>query len=253
MTLSRRHVICLSAAVAASSHAQAEPWVRRYVVVYTDPTLKPVLRAVSAHFTSPVTLFAAPPALSLGLLAHGTQDDLLITTPQAAAQAAAAGLLAPAAPAPARWSNSLVIAGARQDGAALAALDPQAMLARLGDGRFALTDASPAATIDAPSVIAAMGLTQALAGRIVPAASTQEVGFLIRTGAARLGLCHRTDVRVDTSLAEIAAVPQPCYAPITYSISQTRHAWSENMNLFETFLARPETLAMLRSLGLTVA
>lgn len=240
------------AASGAVAKSRAAPWLRKYVVVYCDPTLKPVLRAAAAGFGAPVILFAAPPALSIGLLAHGTQDDLLITTPAMAAQAASAGVLA-GGDTPPRWRNHLVLAGLRGQGGRLAGLDAAAVLARLGDGRFALSDASPAATIDGPAVIDALGLTGALAGRTVPAVDTGEVGPLLRSGAARIGLCHRTDVRADDGIEEIAALPDASYPPIAYCVRRTRHAWSMNMDAFETYLASPDGAARLGRLGLVPA
>jgi molybdenum ABC transporter molybdate-binding protein len=246
----------LAAASAAAASvvpgaARAEPWLRTYVVVYCDPTLKPVLRRAAAHFApGPVTLFSAPPALAIGLLEHGTQDDLLITTPEMAQDAANAGVLAPHPIAAPLYANHLVIAASHADAAPLAALDAPTLMARLGSGRFALTDATKAATIDAPAVIGKLGLADALKDRIIPAANTDEVTFLIRTGAAKLGLCHRTDVRIDDSLVEVAAVPDASYPPIRYCISQTKTAWSANMDAFVAYMASPQASGVLTKLGL---
>ncbi len=243
--------------MAAAGSARAEPWLRSYVVIYCDPTLKPVLRRVGERFTAKtgatVTVFAGPPSVNLGLLAHGTQNDLLISTVETAQAAAAAGTLAAGSVGTALWRNRLVIAGARSDAAALATVDAAGIVARLGDGKFALTDATPAATIDGPAILGALGLGAALADRIVPAVSTDEIGFLIGSGAARLGLCHRTDVRADTGLSEVAEVPEADYAPIHYCVSRTAKAWSANIDAFEAYLASPEAVAMLGALGLEPA
>jgi ABC-type molybdate transport system substrate-binding protein len=240
--------------VAAAGSARAEPWLRSYVVIYCDPTLKPVLRRVGEAFTAKtgatVSVFSGPPSVNLGLLAHGTQNDLLISTAETTRAAAAAGALASGPAGVAVWRNRLVIAGARGDAAALATMDAAGILSRLGDGKFALTDATPAATIDGPAILGALGLNAALADRIVPAVSTDEIGFLIQSGAARLGLCHRTDVRTDAGLAEVAVVPDSGYAPIDYCVSRTAKAWSKNIEAFEAYLASPEAVAMLGALGL---
>jgi ABC-type molybdate transport system substrate-binding protein len=231
-----------------------QPWLRSYVVIYCDPTLKPVLRRVGEGFTAktgaPVSVFAGPPSVNLGLLAHATQNDLLISTAETTRAAAAAGVLAPGPVGTPLWHNRLVIAGARGDAAGLSTIDAPALVSRLGDGKFALTDATPAATIDGPAIIGALGLTAALADRIVPAVSTDEIGFLIHSGAARLGLCHRTDVRTDAGLAEVAAVPDAGYPPISYCVSRTAKAWSAIIDAFEAYLSSPEATAMLGGLGL---
>lgn len=254
-SLDRRQALAVAAAcIAVPMAARAEPWLRRYVVLYCDPTLRPVLRQLGDRFgasrDAPVTIFAAPPTQALALLAHGTQDDLLITTEASGAKAEAQGLASKTGPL--GWRNRLVVAASRADPEALATLDPAAVLRRLGDGRFALTDPTPVATIDGPAILARLGLDKALAGRITPAASTDEIGFLIRTGAARLGLCHRTDIRADGGLTEIAALPDGAYDPIRYTLSRTVHAWSANMEDFARWLGSEQSQMLLRAQGLEV-
>jgi hypothetical protein len=249
----RRGFLGLMGAAGAVGAARGEPWLRRYVVIYCDSTLKPVMRAVGDGFGPPVTVFAGPPAVSLGLLAHAAQNDLLITTEAPARAAFDGNLLADGTlPAP-LWRNRLVVAGAR-GAAAVAGLDAVGVKALLGEtGKFALTDATQAATIDGPAVMGAMGLSEGLRGRIVGAASTDEIGFLIRTGAAKLGLCHRTDVRADPALAELCEVPEASYPPIRYCVCRTKKAWSANIEAFDKYLAAPGTVAMLGRLGLDAA
>ncbi len=120
----------------------------------------------------------------------------------------------------------------------------------LGDGRFAATDPTLVETFDAPAVLARLGLADALTHRVIGAANTAEVAFLVRTGAARLGLMQRTDVLADPTLSVTWTVPDQAYAPILYGAGVAVTAASPNAQPFLDFLGSEQARSELANDGL---
>ncbi len=243
--LKRRHV--LIAAVAAPLAAQAE-WLRHDVVVYCDPTLRPLLAALGARFGA-VRVFAAPPRQMLALLSRATQDDVLITLAPVMQQAMGLGLAGMGRRA--LWGNRLVIASRHLSEPA--AFSRDALMRLLGEGRFALPDASDASPVDGAEVMARLGAADGLAGRVVGAANTDDVAFMLRSGATELGLLHATDLAGDPALHEALPVPREAYDPILYDVALTKTAWSSRGQAFLAFLAGGEASGLARDAGLEIA
>src|SRR5580704_4346509 len=114
------------------------------VIVYGDPTLRHALLDVGARFTArtgvPVHVFAAPPTLILAQLRHEVWNDVVVTLAPWMDQAEQAGVIQKGTRTGA-WRNSLVLA--------------RAAGATPGNDTVAVTDPTPAATIDGPAVLAA--------------------------------------------------------------------------------------------------
>lgn len=206
------------------------------IVVYCDPTLAHAMRDIGSLFDArnqaPVHVFSAPPTLMLAQLARHVQNDILVTETGWMDRAESEGLIQSGTRV-GGWRNRLVIA--RQAAAARA------------DDVFALTDPTPAATVDGAAVIAAMGLKPA---RTLGVANSLEVAFLLDTGAASRGLLHLTDVRADPALAVAETVADGAYPPIVYAAAMSRLASSPNALGFLAFLRSPEAAERLRADGL---
>jgi molybdate transport system substrate-binding protein len=205
------------------------------LAVNCDTTLAPALRQAAAAYKARtgvrVFVFATGPGLILPQLVRGIQNDIVVTQTTILDQAVQAGVVASAVRA--QWRNPLVIAGAR--GVATT------------DRTFAAPDPSPASDIDGPALLARLGLTPS---RILGAVDTDEVAFLLTTGAAQAGLLHMTDVRADERLAVIRPVPAETQPPLLYAASVTRLARRPNPEGFVAFLAAPEGTAILATAGL---
>jgi molybdate transport system substrate-binding protein len=217
--------------------ARAE-WLRDEIVVYADPALRPVLEVLGGRFRAArgvrVRVFCAAPGQMLGLLAHGTQDDVLITQSAPMADAARRGLVSGA---PRRlWRNRLVFA-ARGDGARDAVFDAGLLVAALGGGRLALPDASDACTVDGPALMAKLGLADKLAGRLLGAADTEDAVATLKRGEAALALCHGSEIAGDPSLRVAMRVPDDAYDPILYDAALSHGAWSRYQDSFMAWLA----------------
>ncbi len=241
----------LLAGVAAEANAAEGRATIPDLAISCDRTLRTALRAVARQFAArepaPVHLFSAPPTLMVAQIERQTQTDLLITTTAALDEGARRGVIKPGSRVGA-WRNGLVIAGRRGD-----ATGPE-IAAQLGQGRFAVTDPTIEEVFDGPAVLARLGLTDALGPHLIGAANTAEVAFLVRTGAARLGLMQRTDVLADPSLAVAMAVPDEIWPPTLYAAALAATAASPNAQPFLEFLGSEQARSQLRSFGLeTVA
>jgi hypothetical protein len=184
----------------------------------------------------------------LGLLAHGTQDDVLITQTAPMTEAAQRGLVSGA---PRKlWRNRLVFA-ARGDGPRDAAFDAGALAAALGDGRLALPDASDACTIDGPALMAKLNATDKLSGRLLGAADTEDAVATLQRGEASLALCHTSQVATAPGLRVAMRVPDDAYDPIAYAAALSHAAWSRYQDPFMAWLAADAAHAV-PALGLEV-
>lgn len=231
--------------------ARAE-WLRDEIVVYADPALRPVMAALGAQFRTArgirVRTFCAAPGQMLGLLAHGTQDDVLITQTGPMTEAAKRGLISGAPRT--LWRNRLVFA-ARGDGPRDAAFDAGALAAALADGRLALPDPSDACTIDGPALLTKLNATDKLTGRVLGAADTEDAVATLQRGEAALALCHASQVATAPGLRVAMRVPDDAYAPIDYAAALSHAAWSRYQDPFMAWLATDAAHAV-PALGLEV-
>ena len=225
----------LSAAPAA---ARAE-WLRDQVVVYCEPALRPVLDAVAADFkrSAGITLriFCAPPGQMLGLLAHGTQDDVLITQAPFMRQGEQSGLVTGGQP---LWRNRLVFAAAGT-GAPAAPFDAATLATLVGGGMIAVPDATPASSMDGPAVLQRLGLADKLGGRVQGSANTGDALGMLRRGEAALALCHISEVARAADVRAAMQVPDASYDPIAYEVALSKSAWIRNQDKFLAYLAGP--------------
>ncbi len=203
--------------------------------VSCDTTLAPALRNIGAAYRARsgvrVYVFPTGPGLILPQLLRDIQNDIVVTQVSILVQAAQVGIVA-SANAAGLWRNPLVIAGLHGTSAI--------------DQNFAAPDPSPASDIAGPAILARLGLKPA---RVLGAVDTDEVTFLLNTGAAQAGLLHMTDVRADQRLDVIRPLPQDI-PPIVYGASVTRLASRPNPEGFVAFLATPEATTMLTECGL---
>ena len=234
VTLGRRALplLALAAAIAPARADTVD------LAVNCDTTLAPALRRAAAAYKARtgvrVFVFATGPGLILPQLVRGIQNDIVVTQTTILDQAVQAKVVASAVRA--QWRNRLVIAASH------GATD--------SDRVFAAPDPSPASDFDGPALLARLGIKPS---RILGAVDTDEVAFLLTTGAAQAGLLHMTDVRADAGLAVVRPVQAELQPPLLYAASVTQLARRPNPEGFVAFLAAPEGAAILTAAGLEVA
>jgi molybdate transport system substrate-binding protein len=228
----RRRALPLLALAAVSAPARAETV---DLSVTCDTTLAPALRRAASVYKARtgvrVFVFPTGPGLILPQLVRDIQNDIVVTQIPIMEQAAQAGVIAAAGRA--QWRNPLVIGGLQGTTAINSA--------------FAAPDPSMASDIDGPTLLARLDIKPT---RFLGAVDTDEVAFLLSTGAAQAGLLHMTDVRADERLAVIRPVPTDVQPPLLYAASVTRLARRPNPEGFITFLASKDTTDILTAAGL---
>jgi molybdate transport system substrate-binding protein len=235
------------AVAAASGPARAE-WLRDGIVIYADPELRPVLTELDAQYQrsnpgSP-TVFSAPPGQLLGLLAHDTQNDVLLTQSAFMDRAVAQKLVQDVRHT--LWRNRLVVAG-RAGAATLGDFRADALKAALKGGVLAVPDASDASAVDGPALLEKLGLSV----RVQGAVSTGDGLDMLRGGHVALAVCHATELTADPGLVRVMALPDEAYPPIVYQAALTAKAWSRYQSPWLAYLSGGAA-ALARQSGLEV-
>jgi ABC-type molybdate transport system substrate-binding protein len=178
-----------------------------------------------------VHVFPTAPGLIQPQLGRDVQIDIVVTQAAALDRLAGSGLLAGDARS-GMWRDRLVIA--ERDGAA----------GEAGSGSFAVSELPAASGIDGADIAERLGV--APASRI-SAIDTEEVAFLLVSGAARSGLLFLTDVRADPRLRVIRPVE---VAPVMFAAAVTKGASRPDPAAFVRFLDTPRVAQALSDSGL---
>jgi molybdate transport system substrate-binding protein len=221
------------------------------VTLFCDPTLRPALRQLDVISRrtagAPVAVLSAPAASMLAQITRHTRNDVLFTLSAAMDQAVELKLVKPETRLDG-FSNALVLAGLGDRVSKPA--NPAGMQAMLGQAVIALTDDTVASGLDGRAVLAANGLIQP-AGKILGAANTGDVAFLVTTGVADLGLMYLTDVRADPRLSVIWTL-QADPVLTNYAAAVNAASVSPNAQAFLNLLRGSDAGGSLRNAGLVV-
>jgi len=199
-----------------------------------DTAAAPAMRRAARTFRDctgvRVFVHATSPGLIVPQLQRSIQNDILVTTPARLDVAEQASLVKPGGRS-ATWRNRLVLATARSPAG------PQ--------GSLAGPDLTPASDIDGPGILRRLGMTMTI-GVI----DTDSVAWLLKTGGARQGLLHQTEVSADETLQATDPVSDAAWPPILYAATVTSLARRPNPQDFVAFLSSPDGVAALRAAGL---
>lgn len=222
------------------------------MVVYADPTLRPVLLRIGQRFTertgASVHVFSAAPRQHVELLAHGTQCDVLITLPAFLDEAAFRGLVSrDVVP---LWRGRLVFAGTSD--AAAEPFDHDRFLARLGGHALAVPDTVPGSTIDGAGALVNLAVYDAVRAHLLGARDSGEAADLVLDGSAALALTQASDAAARDGLHVAYTIPDTIHAPIEFGAVLTRSAWSRNQNRFLAHLQGEDSRAAARAGGLEI-
>jgi len=147
-------------------------------------------------------------------------------------------------------SNRLVLIGGWQERDALDLSDPDALLERLGRGRFALalTEAVPAG-IYARAALETLGLWDTIAPRLVEADNVRAAMALVSLRAAQLGIVYATDAEAEPRVAVLAEIPADSHPPIVYPAALRMGGDAEAGAALIDFLNSPVSRAVFASHG----
>jgi ABC-type molybdate transport system substrate-binding protein len=205
-----------------------------------EPTIAPALAAVAQAYRaqSGVRVHVHPTAAHLLLpqLRREIQNDIVVAGSDLMQQAAAEGLVPQPDAAPV-WRNRLVLVARR------------ASRAQPGSQPLAIPDAWPGSTLDGAALLAALGLHP---DAIIGAANTQEIAFLVLSGAAQTGIVYLTDLRAEAGLEALVQVDDAATPPILYRAGISSLARRGSPGRFTAFLAQPASAALMAAAGLEV-
>ena len=219
------------------------------ITLFCDPTLQPVMRSLDPlardRIGAPVAVLSAPAGLLLAQIQHRARNDILFTLNAFMDQAVQLNLVKPGSRIDG-WSNQLVLAvpGTQP----LAAPDRPTLIRRLAKARVAVTNATDvSAGLDGRAILASSGLP--LAGSFIGAADTGDVAFLLRSGAADVGLLYLTDVKAAGGL-QVLAVLDDGASRMGYACAANAQAMSPNVQAFLGLIKGGEARARLQQAGL---
>jgi molybdate transport system substrate-binding protein len=221
------------------------------VTVFCDPTLGPAMRSLDrisrAQAGAPVSVLSAPASLMLAQIQRHTRNDVLFTLSSAMDQAVRLQLVRPETRIDG-FANPLVLAGLR-DRCTVPA-DKAALSRMVATARLAVTDDTVASSLDGRAILRTNGLANS--ARVMGAANTADVAFLLVTGAADIGLVYATDVKADPRLVVLATlIADPLLTD--YAGAVNAKAVSPNAQAVLNVMRGTAGCTALRAAGLTVA
>ena len=180
--------------------------------VFAAASLKPPLDEIAAAWDGPVALSYAGSGTVARQVAAGAPADVVVL----AAVDWMDWLMERAALGPRRIvaRNALAFAGAA--GAPPMDLTPDALTARLGEGRLAMGDPlSVPAGRYGEEALRSLGLWDAARSRLLLTENVRAALAYVARGDVPLGLVYRSDA-ADPGVAVVAGVPADAHAPILY-------------------------------------
>jgi molybdate transport system substrate-binding protein len=236
-------------ALVAVATLAALPAQARDLVVYGEPTLKPVLTTLGALWhaqgNSRVHVFAAPSDLSFEQIAHEARCDVIFALAGPASDAAEERELFDADSKVEAFRNSLVVVarggltmppGAILAGKRLAIADPDRDVA----GRYGL------------AALRAAGFSTDPPGMDIKVAeSAAGVLQFLADGHADVGVVYATDAAANPQFKILAGFDPSTHPPIAYVAAQAANAdEGSDSEGFIAFLGTPEAKAAVMSAGL---
>jgi molybdate transport system substrate-binding protein len=234
--------------------AAALPAQARDLVVYGEPTLKPVLTALGALWRAKgnggVHVFVAPTDLSFEQIARETRCDVIFALAGPATDAAQARELFDADSKIDAFGNSLVLVAR---GASAGAPDLRAIVAgkRLA---IANPDRDVAGSYGLQA-LRAFGVSINPDSRdVMVAESAAGVLQMLADGKADVGVVYATDAAAHPEFMVLARFDTTSYPPIGYVAAQAAHADDDaDSEGFIDFLTTAEARAAIAAAGLTPA
>jgi molybdate transport system substrate-binding protein len=246
-------------AIAMTATARADYPVAPDVVVFCEPTLRPVVSELGAQWSRetgiPVRIFAAPTWANLAQLARHTRADVIIGEGDAAAATAGAQNLIKSETVLRLWQNKLVVAALSSELAKARSAAPALPLdlaSVAGKAPIAIVDPGVAeAGTESQEALQAVGIWDAVKGNSIGIVDTADAAFLLSEGNVKLAVLYATEVAGHPDLAVTDTLPEAA-PPIVYWAAQTQRAQSPNAAKFLDFLRRPGVREQGADAGLAV-
>jgi molybdate transport system substrate-binding protein len=210
------------------------------ITVFCDPALRPAVAALETLAGAPVAILCAPAPSMLQQIQRHTRNDVLFTLSSAMDHAVQQGFVRPETRI-GGVSNRLVLT-------ALTGRFPGGYR-NFSAACVAVTDNTVISGLDGAAILAANQITP---GRLMGAASTRDVAFLVTSRAADIGLIYATDAAADPRLTVLQTVTADP-AVTTCAAAVNAAAVSPNALAFLAVFRSAAGAAALKTAGLEVA
>jgi molybdate transport system substrate-binding protein len=242
------------AATLPSSPAGAES---ESVVVFAAASLKNALDEIAASWTvkSGVTVktsYAASSALAKQI-EEGAPADLFISADLDWMDYVEKKNLLKAGSRGNLLGNSIVLVASKDWTKGDVKIEPNFLLASLGDGRLAMASvaAVPAGKYG-KAALEKLGAWSSVANKVAETENVRAALALVARGEAPLGIVYRTDAAAEPSVKIVGTFPDDSHPPIVYpaaALASSKNAKAED---FLRYLAGPEAKAIFVKNGFTV-
>lgn len=205
-------MVWLKSCLAAFAALLASPAWAEDLLVFAAASLKGPLDAIIADQPGVTVSYGSSGALARQVLQGAPADVVLLANREwMDALTAAEAVGAPVVFA----GNRLILIG--QPGTGPVALERDAILAALDDGRLAMGfTASVPAGIYGREALETLGLWEALEAHVAEVDNVRAALSLVARGEAPLGVVYRSDAQVVPELPIVATFPADSHAPIEY-------------------------------------
>ena len=251
----RRQMIAALAALAIIPPLAAQETAKREITVFAAASLTDVLQEIGSAFLTDTGVatrfsFAASSALARQIESGAPAQVFVSADADWMDYLATKGLVDLASRRNVA-GNELVLIAPADSGAKLDVKPGFPLAAALGDGRLAVADPdSVPAGRYAKAALTALGVWQAVSGRLVPAENVRVALAFVSRGEVPLGIVYRSDARVDPKVKVVGAFPAGTHPPIVYPAATVDRAGSDAKR-FVDYLAGEKAQAILRRHGFT--
>ena len=150
--------------------------------------------------------------------------------------------------------NRLVLIASAKSATPIAIEKGFPLAQRLGSGRLAMADpdAVPAGKYG-KQALTALGVWDAVSGKIASAENVRAALALVSRGEAPLGIVYATDAKAEPAVAVVGEFPENSHAPITYPLARLKASKNEDAEGFRQYLLSEEGKAIFRRFGFTAS
>ena len=247
------HLAAAFAATAVAGDARSQP---RPVLVFAAASLKTALDTIAAEWHresgKAATISYAASSTLAEQIDNGAPAELFISADQDWMDYLQERNLIDPKTRFDLLGNRLVLIAPASTGSSTQIAPGFPMARLLGDGHLAMADpdAVPAGRYG-KAALTALGLWQAVAGRIAAAENVRAALLLVARGEAPLGIVYQTDAAAEAGIRIVGTFPPDSHPPIVYPMALTRTAGPEAPG-FASYLRGPAARALFEKQGFTM-
>lgn len=255
--LKRLSCLLLLTAMPAWAQSPAPPAAPATITVFAAASMKESLDGASAEWTKQsgqkvVVSYAASSDLARQI-EQGAPADVFVSSDEKWMDYLQDRKLIDPATRSDLLGNQLVLIAPAESKQRTLALDANAILRELGDGRLAMaeTTAVPAGRYGKQALIK-LGLWDAVSGKLAQADNVRAAMLFVSQGEAPLGIVYATDAKAEPKVRVVAIFPDGSHDPILYPVARTSRSDPTLARGFLMFLRGPAARAIFSRAGFRI-